>query len=108
MLLPLEKLCPGVKPTVDALVYEVKSSSRPMDHRVDLAAWSGYGACDCEHFTCKLGPAFREKILFPNEEIECQHIRKARRYLAIEIAQATIKARFGENLDKYDQELPQG
>lgn len=109
MLLPLDKLCPGVEATADALVYLVLSGSRPgLKHQVDLAAWSGYGACSCEQFAFKLGPAFREKILFPHEEVECPHIKAARRRWAMECAQNVIKERFGAKLDKYDQELPQG
>ena len=108
MLIPLEKLVPGVTPTCDALVYEVTSGSRSdISHTVDLAAWSGCGSCSCEHFGFHLAPLLREKLI-PNATLECTHIQRARRYWAIECAQNVIRSRFGDNLEKYTQELPQG
>lgn len=92
-MLTIRQLCPEVKKHADCLVYEVGSDSRPGHwHRVDLSMWSGFGACSCEHFEFKINPLLKGGIV-PTQEMECRHIRAARRYLAIEATQGIIRIR---------------
>lgn len=87
------ELVKGVTPTDDFLVYEVASSSRRnFKHRVDFCCYSGFGACSCEHFRIRINEELA-KGKVPTKEDECDHIKRARRYLAIETAQGAIKRR---------------
>lgn len=95
-MIPLDQLVPGVRSTGESLVFEVQSDSRPsIWHRVDLAAYSGHGRCECERFTCCLGPRIK-RVAVPDARHECHHIRSARRYLAIAVAQHIIRQRTGQ------------
>lgn len=88
----LSQLVDGVQPVPgESLVYLVQSKSRPsVIHRVDLGCYCGTGRCGCEHFATKLNPKIRDGAM-PAPYLECRHIRKARRYLAIEVAQRIIE-----------------
>lgn len=104
-MIPVRLLCPGVRPVEgEPLVYLVQSATRKeIWHRVDFAAWNGYGECGCESFQIKKAPLLREGI-FPNPALECLHIKRARRFLAIEFIQKVIalrEERAHENQIKY-------
>lgn len=91
----LAELVPGVRPTGESLVFEVQSASRPrLWHRVDFAAYSGFGACSCERFTRTLSRKIRKMAPAPpGLREECPHLPRARRYLAILVAQRIIQQR---------------
>lgn len=93
-MIPLRRLCPGVEPDpYEFLVYLVKSHTRSsIVHRVDFAAWDGFGDCGCEHFSIKVRPALQNGVI-PDQSMECNHITRARRALALEVAQGTIERR---------------
>lgn len=92
-MIPLADLAPGVRDTDDSLIVEVQSTSRPrVWHRVDLSAYSGFGHCMCEVFQLRLNGHVRQAPV-PREAMECRHIRKARRYLALAVAQRIIQQR---------------
>lgn len=100
----LSQLVDGVEPVPgESLVYLVKSHSRPdVIHRVDLGCYCGAGRCGCEHFATKINPKLRDGTK-PAPYLECRHIRKARRYLAIEVAQRIIEQKLkatNENMTK--------
>lgn len=54
--------------------------------------WGGFGACSCERFEFKINPLLKGGVV-PTEDMECRHLRAARRYLAIEAAQGIIGKR---------------
>ena len=94
-MISLCQLVPGVRPTGDNCVFDVQSDSRPgVWHRVDLAAYSGFGACSCQHFQFFLCKRINTKPV-PDWK-ECKHITAARRYLAIAVAQRLIQMRSGQ------------
>lgn len=94
-MIPLADLVPGVRPTGDNLVFEVQSASRRrIWHRVDFAAFSGFGNCSCERASLGQARALRGAKV-PLLELECQHIKAARRFLAILVAQQIIQTRSG-------------
>ena len=72
-------------------MFDVASESQPGHYRVDLAAFSGFGACTCLHWSCRLVPRLKSKP--PLEWRECKHIAAARRFLAIAVAQRIIQQR---------------
>jgi hypothetical protein len=91
-LIALALLVPGVRPTGENLVFSVESDSRPgIHHRVDLAAFSGFGACQCEEFQFKHQKRIKTKPV--TDWRECKHIAAARRFLAIAVAQRLIQQR---------------
>lgn len=95
-MISISQLVPNVRATGDNLVFEVQSSSRPsVWHRVDLACYSGHGACQCEHFQFFLNKKIKSSEV-PTERQECPHIAGARRYLAIAVAQRLIQMRSGQ------------
>ena len=96
-MLTLSQLCPGVEPfEPDSLVYLVQSQSRSeVKQKVDFTAWGGFGECGCEHFLCRIAPLLREGKR-PTDAMECPHIKRARRYLALEAIQAIIRRRENE------------
>lgn len=96
-MIPLSELAPGVRQTGDCLVFEVQSESRPrLWHRVDLAAYSGFGACSCESFMKSLNARIRRLWpTIPGPRLECPHLFKSRRFLAILVAQEVIRKRVG-------------
>lgn len=60
-----------------ALEWIVTSSSRPeIEHRVDLAAFSGVGRCSCEHFEFRIAPDLRVGSRIGAHR--CSHILVAR------------------------------
>ncbi len=100
----------------EPLRYRVESRTRNGRRwLVDLGAYYGHGKCCCEFFSTKLNPRLREGIT-PNEDLECWHIKQARRYLAVEIAQAIIskheaaananRKANGKNPVRYEAEAP--
>lgn len=93
-LYTLEQICPGVTPIPgEPLRYLVHSSSQPgAKHLVDLAAYNGFGRCMCSDFATRKNPKLRDGAR-PGGFLECKHLRKARRFLAIEVAQQIIKQR---------------
>lgn len=95
-MIPLSNLVPGVRATGDNLVFEVQSRSRPrIWHRVDFAAISGFGQCSCERSSLGLARAVRNaKELTP--AMECNHLTRARRFLAMMVAQRIIQSRSGQ------------
>lgn len=96
-MIPISQLVPGVRSTGDNLVFEVQSDSRPsLWHRIDLGSYSGFGACTCEHFQFFLNKKIKAAPV-PVEKYECPHIRAARRYLAIAVAQRLIQMRSGQD-----------
>lgn len=95
-MIPIAELVPGVRPTGDSLVFEVQSSTRPsIWHRVDFAAISGFGQCSCERSAMGLARQIRASRM-PLPEMECRHVTRARRYLAILVAQRIIQSRSGQ------------
>lgn len=108
-MIAIADLVPGVRATSDNLVFEVQSASRPrIWHRVDLAATSGFGGCSCERYTMTLQKRVR-KAAIPTAALECGHIREARRYLAIQVAQAMIRLRLNNpdpRMSRRDWENP--
>lgn len=96
-MIPLSQLVPGVRQTEDNLVFLVQSNSRPnVWHRVDLACYSGHGACQCEVFQFSLNKKIKSAPI-PTEKHECPHITAARRYLAFAVAQRLIQMRSGQD-----------
>lgn len=92
-MIPLSDLVPGVRSTDDNLVLEVQSATRPrVWHRVDLAAFSGFGACSCQAYQFGIQKRVR-KARIPLAVLECPHLPQARRYLAILVAQRLIQQR---------------
>jgi hypothetical protein len=91
-VIPLSQLVPGVRPSEENLVFFVQSDSRPrIWHQVDLAAFSGFGGCQCEYFQFILQKLIKTKP--PADWRECWHLAAARKYLAIEVAQQLIRQR---------------
>jgi hypothetical protein len=87
------KLVPGVRPDQDFLVFWV-DSRRPEEpeHRVDLQKYCGNGHCDCEHFMFRMnGKLFRRAI--PATQLECWHIRQAKRFYTFVKLNAEIEQR---------------
>lgn len=93
-MVPVSQMMAGVRPLEgEPLVYLVQSGSRKgLLHRVDFTAWSGFGECGCESFQMRIAPLLREGCK-PVEALECPHIRKARRYLALDLIQKIIARR---------------
>ena len=117
MTFTLQEMCPGVEAIPgEALRYFVKSASSKAKYLVDLSAYHGHGRCSCEHFFCRLNPSLRGGAR-PLPYLDCKHLRKARRYLAIEVAQTIIESRKklaqanrkknGKPAAHYDQEAPE-
>jgi hypothetical protein len=75
------------------LVFTIHSRSRPRNpHRVDLEAFDGNGACDCEHFVFKLAPELKHGAE-PSERYECWHIRQAKRKFCCMMIRALVNVR---------------
>jgi hypothetical protein len=73
----------GVTPHGDYLVFDVASASRKTPWRVDLMAYRQNGACACESFTFdKRG--MLDAGAHPAENLECRHIKQAKRWLLFE------------------------
>lgn len=63
----------------NVLRWRVTSCSRPeLVHVVDLAAWTGNGACSCEHFEFRLAPLLRDGAPRRTQATRCGHILVAR------------------------------
>lgn len=77
-------------------VYLVESRSRPtIQHRVDVLAYNGNGACGCEHFEIK----FRGKLergAKPARELACRHLKLCREVWGIEMAMAYARVKQAE------------
>jgi hypothetical protein len=86
------ELVPGVWPMEgEALVYRVKSKSRVgMEHRVDLSAFGGGGECGCEAWDFRCRKPLRNGEA-PSEELECPHVKLARRYYSFEMIQKVLR-----------------
>lgn len=69
-------------------VYLVESRSRPgVQHRVDVLAYGGNGACGCEHFEIKFRGTL-ERGAKPAYRLKCRHLAVAREVYGIEMAMA--------------------
>ncbi len=114
---PVTKLLPHVHPIAgETLRYLVNSRShRGEQWLVDLGAYWGHGRCDCPDFRTRYNPNLREGER-PAEHLECWHIKQARRYSAIEVAQVIIAQRQvaadanrkanGKKPERYEAEHP--
>lgn len=83
MAAPLKNPVEGVTPHGDFFVFNVASASRLAPWRVDLMAYWQNGACGCENFTFK-NRGMLDAGAHPAENLECRHIKQAKRWLMFE------------------------
>lgn len=76
------------------LRYFVGSASRPnTEHLVELDAFHGNGACQCENFDFNMRPILeRRRHDHRNPPIRCKHIKAAREFLADDIIRRLTQA----------------
>ena len=87
----ISEVVQGVRPDpIERFVYHVQSRSRPWkEHRVDMTAFDGWGACGCERFEFKCrGPLLRGEK--PREALQCRHLKDCRPYVQIWFVRATL------------------
>lgn len=74
-------------------VYLVESRSRPaIQHRVDVLAYNGNGACGCEHFEIRVRGTL-ERGAKPAIHLECRHLAVARKVFGVEMAMAYARVK---------------
>lgn len=92
----------------NVLRWRVESLSRPeLVHVVDLAAYTGNGACSCEHFQFRLEPALREGLVKRGQATRCGHILVAREAFTNHMLQLlTARAREIEAAEAHTRPCP--
>lgn len=86
----------------NVLRWRVTSNTRPdISHLVDLAAWTGNGACSCEHFEFRLAPLLKDGAARGTQATRCGHILVARDAFANHMIQL-LTAKAQEHEEKGD------
>lgn len=81
----------------DFLCYFVQSQSeRGAEHLVDLTTYRGNGACSCTHFNVRLRKMLEDGA-FPDSDLRCKHIERAREYYCLMTIAALSKAANNQN-----------
>jgi hypothetical protein len=87
----------------EPLSFFVQSSTRlNLQHRVELDAYAGNGACGCENFEIKCRGKL-ENGAKKSAGLRCRHIRAARDFWCDEILQAVIRQAAIERLKRLER-----
>lgn len=107
MSIPANELFPDVEESSDFLVYFVVSETFVgRKYRVDLERGNTNGFCECKSFCAAknidvggvkmtMRQALEQRAM-PNEQLECKHIKRVKRYLLFKILNEIIERRNNE------------
>lgn len=75
----------------ELLTYRVESwTEKDEDHKVELLAHKGAGECDCDHWYFRIRKLI-EKRDPRSLDLECSHLRAAKRYLVLSIIREGLR-----------------
>lgn len=84
--------------------YIVQSSTRDMQHTVDLTQRGGHGTCTCEHFRYTASRSFQQHGMYvpyaagERQCSECKHIRAALEHFHLHVTMPLLES-FGDGRD---------